>query len=197
MGNVGFAADFSENQKFVMLASPTEWDDYAQELYDAALLLWEHREEQVSSFSHPLKDGLTRKSFMSRTFILLAALSIENLIKGLLVAQEPSLVANGELGKKLKHHKLKTLFNGVSEIELTSDEKIFLGMINESITYWGRYPIPLHARHMETELVATNEIYVCYKALFSKLQNKLYLFLKDGWDGPHDMKLTTWRYAAE
>jgi hypothetical protein len=182
--------DFTEIQKFVVAASPPLWKDFARELHDAALLLLETKDEEliVADYDFGVK---IEKSHISRTFLLLAGLSIENLLKAIMVTLEPELVANGKLNKKIRSHKLLFLASHIDGITLSEDELQFCQIAQEAIPYWGRYPTPLHSNELTLEKVATESLQLTYKELYSRLDQHLYKLLRNGWNGPHGMKLVS------
>lgn len=101
---------------FVRDAMPAAWLDYAEDLRESAELLWMYREEglrlemegeeQASSQGIRATQHPRKISSISRSYILLAGFALENLIKGLLVAQNPTHINRGKLSGDLRSHKL-------------------------------------------------------------------------------------------
>ena len=87
---------------------------------------------------------------LNPTYMLLAGYALENLLKGLYVAKNPSIVKNGRLikwpGSGHGIMKLIVLANerldDAEKIELSKDEKVLLDKLEVSIVWAGRYPIP-------------------------------------------------------
>lgn len=181
-------SSYSDEQKFVLAASPPAWKDYADELHRSASILWEARDQGLLASSDGL-GHLMKKSHISRTYLLLAALSIENLLKGVIVAQQPSLVANSELSQKIKKHELLKLASLIDEFSLDEEEIRFCEVAQEAIPYWGRYPSPQYSKDLTLEKIATDEYHTIYENLFGRLSRYLYGLIRNGWSGPHDMLL--------
>jgi len=86
-----------------------------------------------------------RKLAYVRSFMLLTGLAFENLIKGILIARQPSLVDKQKLNTKLwssvrKGHGISTLAKKVTS--LTPAELNLLTRLEEYLVWGGRYPIP-------------------------------------------------------
>jgi hypothetical protein len=102
-------------------------------------------------------------------YVFLAGLSIENLLKGLVVHRHPEFVsAKGELTHSLGTHNLGAL---VSDAGLrgvcSAAEQQFLQRAEEAIPYWGRYHIPAKAEKLvsqwgwsQDDRTAFNSIYI-------------------------------------
>lgn len=80
--------------------------------------------------------------YLPQTFFLLAGLTLENLFKGLIVAQDPNL---DTAAKGFASHNLPDLATR-SGVTLTADEDAFIGFAAVAITFFGRYPTPLSAK---------------------------------------------------
>src|ERR1043166_3283676 len=95
-------------QEFVRDGCPPSWLEYAEELRDAAELIWTR--EQGSLRLHvqlsTKKRVLSKKetSPVSRPYLLLAGFALENLLKGLLILKEPKHITSGALINKLSPH---------------------------------------------------------------------------------------------
>lgn len=99
---------FEKNQIFVMKAAPCEWQDLAEELKTSMDYLWE-KEKWGKKIKYDDIDGYQEKSNISRTWLLLAGFAIENLLKGLIIAKNPSYISNGKLSRKIRNHELLRL----------------------------------------------------------------------------------------
>lgn len=105
-------SDRNKLQEFVRDASPAEWLEYAEELeelHDSAELLWRNEAESLRvevalNAEYQPVDEAQRISGISRTYMLLAGFALENVLKGLLVAADPSHVNTGKLSPELKSH---------------------------------------------------------------------------------------------
>jgi hypothetical protein len=74
-------------------------------------------------------------------FLFLIGLALENLLKGLLVARDGSLVSEGRLSSEVANHKLSSLFQRAG-ITLSPEQRAFVERLSESVTWAGRYPVP-------------------------------------------------------
>lgn len=72
---------------------------------------------------------------------LLYAFALENLLKGLLVATQPSLIGDASLNTKLKKHRLHELVVDVG-LALTETETLLLKALSDIAVWAGRYPTP-------------------------------------------------------
>jgi hypothetical protein len=112
---------------FISDAMPDAWLDYALELKRSAEIIWKTNDDSIRLLmSEELAQDLedirhTKKEFLSisRPYILLAGFALENLIKGLLVFQNPSHITRGKLSKELQSHKILILVKKIDGIELS------------------------------------------------------------------------------
>ena len=82
-------------------------------------------------------------SSASRPYILLAGFALENIMKGYLVACDPSFISDGNLRDDLKRHELTILAARIDGIALSENENRFCEVAESDIPYWGRYQVPL------------------------------------------------------
>ena len=174
-------------QRFAFHSSPTEWEEYASELFQASEVIWQNGTAGLVVHGGVIPHR-TRKS-LSRTYLFLVALSIENYLKGLAVAQDPNLVSSGHLSKSLRTHDLVRLAETHCQELTKPDQLALLKLLNPSIPYWGRYPIPLSESSIELDHDATEEVHKSIEALVTNLRLKLRRSVTRGWNGPHEMTL--------
>jgi len=177
---------------FVRDALPGEWRSLAGELRDSAELLWNDRSNGLRGILEQrieVEDGEvriineTRKIYsVSRPYFLLAGFALENLLKGFIVALDPTLIKEGKLDPQLKTHKLTDLANRIKELELTESERRFCSLAEDAIPYWGRYPVPLTYNKLVPEVGLTDELRSSFLSLFDRIDEKLYIEIRDGWD---------------
>src|SRR5271163_2369331 len=111
-------------QEFVRDACPSSWLEYAEELRDAAELIWDHQDDgfrvgvNLDVEFHPLNET-GRISSASRTYTLLAGFALENVIKGHLVFADPSHVNRGVLSEELKSHDIVALAMKIPDLRLS------------------------------------------------------------------------------
>jgi hypothetical protein len=170
--------------KFIVDGAPGEWLSFAEELMESAEVLWKQNDGSIrSEIIHDKIEVLeSRKvSGISRPYFLLVGFAIENLLKGLIVFDDPSTITSGKI-KRIKTHKITNLIKEINEINLSEEEIEICKKIEEAIPYWGRYPIPLEAANITPDIGITPELREIIKSMYSRLASTLYLKVKDGWE---------------
>lgn len=102
------------------MADATAWHNGAVSFYKAAEILHEHKER--------IPTGI-------RVFVFNAAMSIELILKSILVRKKISL---------LEMHNLRELAKE-GEVNLDDNQKITLDLLTEHIVWAGKYPVPKKA----------------------------------------------------
>jgi len=193
--------DLNKRQLFVRDAMPSEWLEYAEELEQAAEILWGDSGNGMVLEAETQLDGSTllkKSSAHARSYILLISLALENALKGLIIAGDAKLISSGRLDKSLKSHKLLDLAQKIDGLALSKDEKRILQICQDAIPYWGRYPIPLEYQGLKPKEVANEEFHARFRNLHFRLCKSLYELLKDGWDsgvGAGTLKMRSIRYG--
>ena len=160
----GFDTD-QEFQIFVRDGMPGEWLWIADELQEAAEILWTRVDGGLRVAATPVVDDegnirtvITKFSSVSRPCVLLAGFAIENLLKGLMVAHDPSLISSGRISSHLKSHNLLCLSTRIPQLALSEEETEFCRIAQDAIPYWGRYPIPLSSNGVLPEAGLTRQM---------------------------------------
>lgn len=156
--------EYNQKQLFVRDALPVSWLEYAEELEQAAEALWADSNSGKVIQAETQLDGLTLQkisSAHSRSYILLASFALENVLKGLLIANDAKLIASGRLDVTLKSHKLINIAQKVESLVLSDEEKKVLQICQDAIPYWGRYPIPLEYQSLKPTEAASAEFRSC------------------------------------
>jgi hypothetical protein len=180
---------------------PDSWLSYAEELEEAAEALWADKESGLNLEIETQLDGSLigkKLSAHSRSYILLAGLALENILKGLIIAEDANLISSGKLDASLKRHNLLDLANRIDALELTDDEKQILQICQDAIPYWGRYPIPLEYQGLKPRQAASAKFHSEFRELHFRLCKRLYELLKDGWDsgvGAKTLQIRSIRYG--
>ena len=172
-------------------------------LRDNAELIWSHENEGLrvrvlTDGEHYAAGDPFRISAVSRTYLLLAGFALENVLKGLLVSGDPSLVNTGALSRNLKSHNIEVLASKVQDLVLTEGEQKFCALVTAVIPYWGRYPIPLAKNHVMPEVGMAEASRGIFLGLFDRLAHRLYWAVRDGWDsgvGPKTLKIRSINYG--
>lgn len=102
---------YSQKQ-FIEQAAPEFWYSYAHELADTADEIYKKSKAEWIGYVITHTDGVNkshRRPLVSRPVLLMYGLSLENLIKGLLISQDPYRLSGGKLNKKLLGHDLLKL----------------------------------------------------------------------------------------
>jgi hypothetical protein len=149
------------------------WKRRSQELFDAALLTWEGKVIRTQ-----LPNGkIDEIHELYRPAQLLMGMSLEVLLKGLIVQKNPDLISSERLPKKLSTHSLEKLFNIVGiNLEDNEDELNFIRKLSDAVEWVAKYPIPLHAnqlkqpKHKSRSLMIRNDLDF---ERFEKLRTKI------------------------
>ena len=170
----------TERDKFVYRANPNEWLEVSDELNNSIEII--QRNCTSWYFKSDTWDGKPIKKLMSsRSIFLLMGFSLENLIKGILIFDNPKLVNKGKLEKDIKSHNLINLFNKIEKIKLTDKESELLNILSEAIPDWGRYPCPLNFQDLKDEVIFTTEMKKRYDNIRNTLRIELLERLENGW----------------
>lgn len=161
---------------------PVNWMPKAAQINRAARIIFKIVEKDFNKLSRQSRLDNDKSveieptyPFLMDVFIFLAALAIENLLKGILMISKPGLISGGKLtGNLITSHKLSDLSIG-SEIEFTEEENELLHAGTEAIESWGRYPIPKNVR----KLKSSRTIKLVIGEIYNKLYDKLVYELKE------------------
>jgi len=189
-------------REFVRDGSPGSWLEYGEELRDAAEVLWSAELEALRLDVRLNQDRRITESeivsTISRPYLFLAGLSLENILKGLMIVREPGHITRGVLSKELKTHNVRLLCNKISSLILSADEEKFVQQVTDAIPYWGRYPIPLEQNGLMPSVAITPCSRKIFLELFERLAGELYWSVRDGWDsgiGVETVKMRSNRYG--
>ncbi|SDZ22097.1 hypothetical protein SAMN05444004_1089 [Jannaschia faecimaris] len=183
-------------KKFFEEAAPELWYTYAYELADIADAVFRNSKGQFVAYMHEDADGSitkARRPFVSRPVLLLYGLSLENLIKGLLISENPKLMQGGKLSKYLQVHNLVKLSRRLKSIQLDGSELQILELLSDVVPYHGRYPVPRGAESMKPEQYISESIYDACRALFKRLEMQLYKLNHQGIDAPEGVRFANLR----
>lgn len=193
--------ELNQKQLFVRDAMPTEWLQYAEELGDAAECLWVRTDCAMELAWQTTVGGgerFEKAGAHARTYVLLAGLALENVLKGMLVARDPTLINQGHLHGSIRSHKLLELAGAMPDLSLSETEQRVLSICQDAIPYWGRYPVPLRYNGLSPREAATAQFRERFRALHSRLCRSIYESIKDGWDsgvGATTLQVRSSRYG--
>ncbi|MBV6485849.1 MAG: hypothetical protein KFKLKKLM_02458 [Flavobacteriales bacterium] len=161
-----------EDIVFKVKAKPIFWKKKAEELKFVADSLWSGIEQRQQL----IIDNLDNKKFdfsslNPDTFSICLSLmgySIEVLLKGIIIKNNPQFVSNGTMATHLKKHDLIYLSNQ-AEITLSDNEKIFFEQAHQAILIDSRYPIPSKKEELSSSMTIGGNCIEVHKELFNRL----------------------------
>lgn len=180
------------------MAAPEYWYTYAIELADTADQIYNASKRKSVAYYALEKGSITEthhRPLISRPVLLLFGLSLENLIKGLLISEDPKLLHDGKLNKQLIGHDLLKLAYRLKCFQPDMETKKLLKMLSDMIPYHGRYPVPRGAQDIKAERYINEEIYDACKTLFATLEMEFYRLNHKGIDAPEGVRLARLRLA--
>ena len=166
-----------DKREFIEQAAPEYWYSYAEELAQTADEIYKTSKGRSVGYIYLNVDGsekIERRPYVSRPVLLLYGIAIENLIKGLLISENTSLLADGKLSKHLHGHDLKKLTNRLTTFCLTAAEAELADLLSSVVPYHGRYPVPKNSADLSPEIHVTEGIYFACVQFFERLSIHLY-----------------------
>src|ERR1700733_6916156 len=127
---------------------PFRWLKTGKALDRAAMLIWaairadleriqSEESRQINLEDYPNMD-------LGGVFWLNGGFALENLLKGIIIQDDPSKVISGIISKQLKSHNLHKLAE-LASVDINPIEGYFLFVGTECITWAGRYPSSIKA----------------------------------------------------
>lgn len=174
-------------ENFIKKGFPEEWFDYANELKDAAQTLWKsHSSTSITYITD--KENYSRKLY-SRTYFFLLGVAIENLVKGMLISENPDYLKDGKISSEISSgHNLKILSEKINSLNFDSSEIRIFEILSEVIPYWGKYPIPKDFNQIKEEKFFDENWYKKLILLYEKLELQMYKLNINGIQGPNGIK---------
>jgi hypothetical protein len=176
--------------------SPVGWLLSAQRLRDAADAILEHEVQfeipYFQAYDHAAKEALAIACSEGNDAgsceicaqapnyppaQVLYAYAIENVLKGLIVSNEPALMNGNNLSKALRSHDLIALANAAN-FQIHVQEKTVLEALSQLSVWAGRYPVALHqheyiAAPNPDELMDYGSRHPIMKAVFKRAHQQL------------------------
>ncbi|TBH73869.1 hypothetical protein [Aquirufa nivalisilvae] len=167
---------------FELEASPFSWMVYAQELHEAANIIIANSSYEINKF-HTMNIEKTLKN----AFFLNFGLSIENLLKGILIFENPQYINDYKIDNTIsRNHDLLNLAKEITTINFTDKEKKLLKFLSEVIPYWGKYPVPKEYKKIIIKEGYDELKHENLEKLWDKLIQHLYSKIKNGnWTSPN------------
>ncbi|RNL88522.1 hypothetical protein ED312_08730 [Sinomicrobium pectinilyticum] len=178
-------------REYIVNAFPIQWVEYSEELRDASELIWNESKNTWVHNNFPIRQN---KPGLSRTYFLNIGFSLENLIKGLLISENPDYLKNGKISPEISSgHNLENLISKITTLNFDEKEMDFLKILSKAIPNWSRYPIPKRWETENNEKIVSEDIRKQFLEMWNKIGFKIYELTKDGWNGPNGVKLDIWR----
>ncbi|WP_041258019.1 hypothetical protein [Fibrella aestuarina] len=175
-------------EKFIRRGFPENWYDYARELKEAAVLIWRSGSNGYIAYFIKNKESYYRKVY-SRTYFLLMGISIENLMKEILISERPNHLENGVISNEISSgHDILHLSSKVTSLIFSDKEKDIFRVLSEVIPYWGKYPIPKNFSKLKSEVFMTDHWFNDLVEVYDKLLDQLLKLNHNGIQGPNNIK---------
>jgi hypothetical protein len=136
-----------------LMASPWAWFDAAWVLKDCATIIGEKFVADLLAKTPPegrTTEGMPPMAF-GPVFQLLAGYSLENVLKGIIIAQNPNIGKDETRWRRLtsgQGHKLLWLCEE-AKISLDESSRQFLERLTEAMLWIGRYPVTKRREDMQ------------------------------------------------
>lgn len=174
---------FVHQANFVLVGrDPWSW------LYEASLL---RKAADTALLQVKTDENADRveKGWIDPVYKYLVGITIENLLKGIIIADHPALISEAEMDNNFAKHNVWTRHAGkLTRIKplLTRDEKNLLRLLEHYVMWMGRYPIALtkkdYARnrldHQKRE-PPLDEFKAIFETLYGKLSRELSFKVED------------------
>lgn len=168
---------------FALRCHPLNWLVSADRLHEAAKTLRKHRRTKVSK-----RDAAGSGSWFdgeNTSCFLLAGFAAENVIKGFLVYEQPSLVANGKLARALLSHNLVSLAKRSNELPKLVYQERVLRALSDGLSTWSRYPVGCEVGDSSSEHEMSDGLWEDYLGFASESGQRLLTLLGALWTPAH------------
>ena len=148
------------------------WLERSKELKASAKLIWEH------SKVHYVKNEKVIDSLAQfyRVSMLLMGLSLETLLKALIIARDDNQISNGKIHKTLKTHDLIKLIERV-DFDVNDKEEHFLFRASENVVWLSRYPVPTRIPDNVDDpvkaFVRRDDDYETFEIVYERIENEI------------------------
>lgn len=154
---------------------PFYWLMKARELDQAASLIWKAmREDWQLLSSAPVGAAIGHEhapsAGLSGVFWLNAGLALENLLKGILIESDPTLIIGGAITSRLKTHSLLRLAKNAA-VSLDVNDAFFLSIGTKCVQWAGRYPRSTKP-NSSAALVFSETHVTAYRRLFERFSER-------------------------
>ena len=163
----------NRRKKFIYYSSPEHWFQASLELNQAVKELYLIRDQSyyLQDF-HFEQQKVVKIPGCSRATYLLMSYSLENLLKGIAILYNPSLINKGKIEKEIRTHDLNSLTQLVG-INLVKELIDFQTILSAQCVSNARYPVGLNENiQLENPNITVND-YEKYLELFERYKSKL------------------------
>lgn len=174
----------SSQRDFVQRANPHAWLLVADSLHEQAKTLKANVGGRIA-FRNFVDGGTQSWDVSNRAVFLLGGFALENILKGLLVYENPSWVSNGRLSRKLRSHSLSRLRDASTLAPYRTRYRWVLKEFERGLESWARYPCALSATGTEDQQMLAARTWRGYQYLMNGYGRTLIKLLSKGWQGPH------------
>ncbi|MGA7077025.1 MAG: hypothetical protein WBZ42_10885 [Halobacteriota archaeon] len=142
-----------ESQERIIVANYSDvaqnwsiWAHQARKLKRAAEIILVQVRKDIET---GLPDPEERETFLElllpldAVYLSLIGMALENLLKGICVLNDPSLIDSERGEVKLKTHDVHSLATERLNLKLNEEESKFLEKLERYVTWEGKYPVPL------------------------------------------------------
>jgi len=166
-GNADGMNDFSHRA-----ADPFFWFKQATELDSAAMLIWAAIRRDFAQMLHAeigtvIDLPQVPCANLGGVFWLNAGLALENLLKGMMVRDQPHLADKGCLAGPLKTHDLLKLAE-LALVDIDVTESWFLRIGTVCVIWAGRYPCPTRPGESPPSVFSEADV-IAYRRMFDRL----------------------------
>ena len=164
---------FNEENIFKFEASPIFWRSKAAQLKHAAAILepsYENWKKNISQLIMSI-ENLDFNYFETNTtsiYLALLGFSIECLMKGIIIKNNPDLISNGKLSREITNHNLINLASKW-DINLSKQEKTFCNTAIRAMVIDFRYPINKVMEEKKGYSVGGPNINIVFNDLYLRL----------------------------
>ena len=194
---------YSHEQRlaFVYAANPHQWYYTAANLHAQAIALRGNQGRSLTTFTSLDQVPVAWQTSVTwddtnRVTFLLAAFAMENMLKAFLVYDDPSLIAEGYLNKKIKTHDLSQLAENASRVPYRIRDQWVFEALSEGNESWARYPCGRSADDIQLEGQFTEKLWDKYCAMMHSYGSEIRRLLSIGWEGPCEF-YGRWEFAGE
>ena len=180
--------DFADEKKFALAAHPVNWYEVGKLMYENAKSLYIMPQGEVT-----FSDGvnLITRPTSNRAVFLLAAFSMENLLKAFLIYENPEYIKSGKLSRQLPNgHGLSKLQKKCRKIPSPKRTLHVFETLEIGVNSWARYPCATSLERETVEREVTPAFWGSYEKTFNLYSKRLEQLLAKGWKDPYGEKDT-------